>query len=307
MPTISVIIPAYNADLTILKTINSVQQQTFSDFELIVINDGSTDQTLEMLNTVNEPRLRVLSDQNCGVSVARNRGIAESIGEFLSFIDADDSWSPDKLELQLAALQNHPEAGAAYSWTRFVSEYNQSCQDDYPIYFEGDILEPLLLKNFIASGSNIMVRSKAVETIGGFDPDISFAEDWDFYLRLAAICSFVVVPKVQIFYHQATGTASSKIEIIEQSSLRVIEKAFQTVPKRLQVLKQESLARTYQYLAELYLRCGSQKSDIDQAGKQLWKSFQAHPQIALEEKFQNLIKWLIKKWFEVGTRFESLD
>jgi glycosyltransferase involved in cell wall biosynthesis len=120
MQTISVVVPAYNAERTILETIASVQQQTFSDFELIVINDGSTDGTLEQLNTVKDPRLKVFSYENGGISVARNRGIAQATGEFIAFLDADDLWTPDKLELQLAALQQHPEVGVAYSWTCFM-------------------------------------------------------------------------------------------------------------------------------------------------------------------------------------------
>src|SRR5690242_20728341 len=99
-PQISVIIPVYNGERTILETIASVQQQTFSDFELIVINDGSTDRTLELLNSVEDPRLKILSYSNGGLPVARNRGISHATGEFITFIDADDLWTSDKLEAQ---------------------------------------------------------------------------------------------------------------------------------------------------------------------------------------------------------------
>lgn len=104
MPTISVIVPAYNAENTILETIGSVQQQTFSDFELIVINDGSNDRTLELLNSLTDSRLKIFSYENAGVGVARNRGISHATGKFIAFLDADDLWTPDKLELQLATL-----------------------------------------------------------------------------------------------------------------------------------------------------------------------------------------------------------
>ncbi|MBD0347380.1 MAG: glycosyltransferase family 2 protein, partial [Coleofasciculus sp. Co-bin14] len=87
-PSISVIIPAYNVERTILETIESVQQQTLSDFELIVINDGSTDRTLELLNTVKDPRLKVFSYTNGGLPTARNRGISHATGEFIAFLDA---------------------------------------------------------------------------------------------------------------------------------------------------------------------------------------------------------------------------
>ncbi len=120
MPKISIITPAYNAERTILETIESVQNQTFSNFELIVINDGSKDRTLDLLQTIKDERLKIFSYENGGVAIARNRGLSHATGDFIAFIDADDLWTPDKLELQLAALQKHPEAGVAYSWTYFM-------------------------------------------------------------------------------------------------------------------------------------------------------------------------------------------
>src|SRR4028118_518511 len=120
MPQISVIIPAYNAERTIRETIESVQQQTFLDLELIVINDGSKDRTVELVQSIKDDRLKIFSYENGGVCVARNRGIDHANGEFIAFLDADDLWTPDKLELQAAALKQHPEAGVAYSWTYFM-------------------------------------------------------------------------------------------------------------------------------------------------------------------------------------------
>jgi len=104
MPLISVI-PAYNAEHTILKT-PVCSRTNFSNFELIVINDGSTDRTLEILNRIVDTRLKIFSYENGGLPVARNRGIIHATGEFIAFIDADDLWTSDKLELQLAALQS---------------------------------------------------------------------------------------------------------------------------------------------------------------------------------------------------------
>ncbi len=101
MPKISVIIPVYNAEETIKETLESVLSQTFSQFEIIVINDGSQDKTLEIVSRILDPRLKVLSYPNAGVSVSRNRGISQAAGEYVSFLDADDLWTPDKLETQL--------------------------------------------------------------------------------------------------------------------------------------------------------------------------------------------------------------
>lgn len=300
MPLISVIIPAYNAERTILETITSVQQQTFSNFEIIVIDDGSKDKTLDILNSIVDERLKIFSYQNSGVSAARNHGISHATGDFLSFLDADDLWTADKLELQFAALQQHPEAGVAYSWTHFMDEQGKSFHSDKPLFLEGNVYTHLLVRNFLANGSNPLIRRQAVESVGEFDTEIPPAEDWDFYLRLAARWSFVLVPKLQILYRQSSSSGSSKVEVLEKSSLKVIEKAFHAAPSELQPLKNQSLSGVYMYGAELFLRhATNHRSEIHQAGQRLWMAIYLYPQCLLTKEVQNLIKWWVKKWILV--------
>lgn len=300
MPTISVIIPAYNAEKTILETIYSVQKQTFLDFELIIVNDGSKDKTLEILHSVKDERLKIFSYENKGQAVARNRGISHATGEFLSFLDADDLWSSDKLELQLAALQQHPEAGVAYSWTYFMDEQGKSFHPGETIFYEGNVYVQMLLRNFLDSGSNPLIRRQAIESVGEFDPSVTGVEDWDYWLRLAACWPFVVVPKHQIFYRQSSSSFSSKIKIMEERQLKVIEQAFQSAPKELQSLKPQSLANVYKYLVEkclLQTTHSSTTNDHDQlklAGYMLQKLILAYPKALVEKQYQNIMKWFIK-------------
>ncbi|MGL5192222.1 MAG: glycosyltransferase family 2 protein, partial [Chroococcales cyanobacterium] len=141
MPTISVIIPAYNAEKTIQETIESVLNQTFPDFELIVINDGSTDRTLEIVSGLTDSRLQVFSFPNSGPQKSRNRGISLATGDYLSFIDADDLWTPDKLERQLQSLQEHPEAAVVYSWTDFIDESGQPLPGGHHFKFTNHVHE----------------------------------------------------------------------------------------------------------------------------------------------------------------------
>lgn len=295
MPTISVVVPAYNAGKTIQNTLESVLKQTFSDLELIVINDGSTDNTLEILDTIQDPRIKIFSYENGGLPVARNRGISQSTGEFISFIDADDLWTPDKLELQLTALQNHPEAGVAYSWSVFMDDKGEYFHADDPIYYEGNVFAKLLLRNFITHGSNLLIRRQAIESVGNFDLTVPPCADWDFYLRLAARWLFVVVPKPQIFYRQSSSSMSAKVEEMERCSLLVVEKAFQSAPQALQHLKSQSLAYVYHYSAELWLRHSTNnRSDFKEANKKLWMAIRLYPKILLNKKMQILlIKWLL--------------
>jgi glycosyltransferase involved in cell wall biosynthesis len=298
MPTISVIIPTYNAERTILETIKSVQQQTFPDFEIIVINDGSTDKTIELLQNIKDNRLKIFSYENSGLSVARNRGITNASGKYLAFLDADDLWTLDKLELQLAVLQQHPDAGVAYSWTYFMDEQGKSSIPGVSIFFEGDVQANLLVNNFIASGSNPLILREAIESTGEFDPTLKSCEDWDYWLRLAAHWHFVVVPKHQIFYRQSLSSMSStKVKHMQDNGLLVIEKTFQRVPTELKHLKNQSLAWIYQYCTQQYLKQNVNNIDaVNQAGQKLWMAIRLHPQILLEDYAQNLITWLIKKW-----------
>jgi glycosyltransferase involved in cell wall biosynthesis len=296
MPIISVIIPAYNAERTILETIKSVQNQTFSDFEIVVINDGSTDRTLELLQNVKDERLRVFSYKNSGVAVARNRGISHSTGEFISFIDADDLWTPDKLDLQLAALRQHPEAGVAYSWTYFLYEQENSTVPGKPVFFEGNVYPKLLVENFIAHGSNLLIRRKCIESVGEFDSNFPHCADWDFYIRLAARWSFVVVPKHQIYYRQSPSSMTSKIDVIERQMLLMFEKAFQSAPIEYQYIRNQSLAWVYEYCTQQYLQYSTNLSEVHQAGQKLWKAIRLHPPILFGDYAQSLIRWFIKKW-----------
>ncbi len=310
MPTISVVIPAYNAERTILQTIASVQQQNFSDFELIVINDGSTDRTLELLNTVTDSRLKIFSYSNGGLPTARNRGISRATGEFIAFLDADDLWTPDKLELQLAALQQHPEAGVAYSWTSFMEEKEGSLsfKPCDPVFFEGNVYANLLVGDFIYNGSNTLIRKQAIESTGEFDPTLKSCEDWDYWLRLAARWHFVVVPKHQILYRRSTGAMSSKVEVMKQACLIVLEKAYRAAPLELQYLKNRSFTSFHKYCADLYLKHSTDMSGVKEAGQHLWMAIRLQPQSLLNKRFQKLIfKFLLLRIFSPGITNNFLD
>ncbi|GAA6616696.1 glycosyltransferase family 2 protein [Scytonema sp. NUACC26] len=302
MPKISVVIPAYNAELTIAETINSVLLQTFTNFEIIIINDGSKDKTLEIVKGVNDKRVKVFSYENGGLPTARNRGIACAIGEFIAFLDADDLWTQNKLELQLAALQQNPEAGVAYSWTCFMDVDEQgkpiSFHPSPSYFFVGDVYKNLLVSDFIHSGSNTLIRKEAVESIGEFDPTLKSCEDWDYWLRLAAKWNFVVVPKHQVLYRRTPGAMSSKVEVMKQASLMVMEKAYKVAPLELQYLKKYTFTSFHKYCASLYLQYRIDTSGISQAQEHLWTALCLQPQILLEQATQKLlIKLFLKRVF----------
>ena len=299
MPQISVIIPAYNAEQTIQETIKSVQKQTLLDFELIVINDGSKDKTLEIVKSIKDERLNVFSYENGGLPIARNRGISKANGEYIAFLDADDLWTPDKLELQLAAFHKNPNAGVAYSWTYFMDVDEQgkalSFHPSALYSFEGDVYEKLLVSDFIQSGSNTLILKQAIDSVGEFDPALKSCEDWDYWLRLSTRWHFVVVPKHQIFYRRSPTSMSSKVEVMKKAALIAMEKAYRTVPPELQYLKSYTLTNFHKYCASLYLQHRSDVNGISQAQQHLLSAVRIQPRTLLDKTTQKLITKLFVK------------
>ncbi len=262
MPLISVIVPVFNAQKTIKDTIDSVLRQTVTDFELIVINASSTDTTLEVISQIIDSRIKVFSYPQANVAVNRNRGFKHAIGDFISFLDADDLWTRNKLEAQYKALVK-TDAAVAYSWTNCIDESGKFLRKCSYVNWTGDVYAKFLLDDFIGSGSNVMIRRQAFTEVNGFDETLTNAQDTDLWLRLAALYNFVVVPEAQILYRIRANSMSSDILGLEQSNLTVIESAFaHEKAKQLQHLKRYSLGNLYKYLSYKALEAnpGKQKN-----------------------------------------------
>ncbi len=279
MSLISVVIPAFNGEKTIEATIQSVLQQTYSNFEIIVINDGSEDRTLELIKQINDSRLKVFSYTNAGLAASRNRGIKNAKGEFIAFLDADDLWTKDKLEKQLEALQNNPQAAVAYSWTDYIDEADNFLYPGCHIIANKNIYEQLLVKNILENGSNPLIRSSALVEIGGFDESLSKAEDWDLYLRLAAKYQFITVPSPQILYRLSANSMSASVWEQETQCLVVIERAFNQAPETLQHLRKNTLARLYEYLMFRILASKPTRQQFFQAAQYFWQMVRYDPSV----------------------------
>ncbi|MFW5883131.1 MAG: glycosyltransferase family 2 protein, partial [Verrucomicrobiota bacterium] len=189
-PKVSVIIPTYNRKALLARAIESVQAQTFTDFELLVIDDGSTDGTAELMAALDEPRLRYLQQpQNAGVAAARNRGLREARGRYIAFLDSDDTWLPHKLASQVEILDAAPEAvGLVYGG---VEDVGADTTRTFLPEAEGRIFEALLLSNVVhAATITSLIRRSAILTAGFFDEQLPAIEDWDYWVRLARFFEF---------------------------------------------------------------------------------------------------------------------
>ncbi|MBD2430239.1 MULTISPECIES: glycosyltransferase [Fischerella] len=270
-PVISVIIPTYNSEKTIRHTIESVLQQNFSDFELIIINDGSTDSTLEVISHFQDSRIKVFSFDNAGGNVSRNRGLKQAIGEFVSFLDADDLWTPDKLESQLNALKANPQVAVAYSWTDYIDEQGKFLLSGTHITANGNVYEQLLVSNFLENGSNPLIRREALVELGGFDESLTAAQDWDMWLRLAQNFNFIAVPRVQILYRISANSLSTNLARQEKASLQLLDKACSTNTQDLNHLRKKSLTNLYKYLTCKALQQPFNRKKGLAAARFLWK------------------------------------
>jgi glycosyltransferase involved in cell wall biosynthesis len=280
-PLVSVIVPARNAGPTIVDTLESVRRQTVTDLEVIVVDDGSTDDTVASVARVTDPRITLVSFPWAGTSTARNRGMARARGAYLSFLDADDLWTPDKLELQLEALHRREDAGVAYSWTYEIDPAGRPLGPHPPVRHEGDVYAAMLLGFFVGSGSNALLRRAVIETVGEFDPGLRGVEDWEYFVRAAARWPFVVVPRYQILYRQSARSQSSRVEMMREQSLLVVERAFASAPADLQELKPRALARVHRYLARMALTWASGAEDVDRARRSLAEALRLDPRLFL--------------------------
>ncbi len=215
---ITVITPAWNVARFIGATIASVQAQTHRDWSMLVIDDGSTDDTAAVVAAFDEPRLRLIRQANAGVSAARNRGIAAIDGAAVIFLDGDDTLAADAMARMCATLGG---ADAAYGAYCFTSEDGGSivAQKSGP-FPAGDIIDRLVVQNLFANGGHMLIRADALRRAGMFRADLRYGEDWEYWCRLAAIGRFAVVPgAAPLLYVRRRGGSAILSQGTERSAL----------------------------------------------------------------------------------------
>ena len=206
-PTVSVVIPTFNRGALLDEAIHSVLAQTFDDLELIVVDDGSTDDTRRRVEAHRDPRVRYLHQRNTGLAAARNAGIQAARGSYVAFLDDDDSWQPDKLRRQMELLSARPDVAAVHTGFRWVDQRGAPLDMEYRRpRSRGSLYEDLMFGNVISgSGSSVLVRASCFGKAGMFDPALRAREDQDLWRRLAlAGCEFACVdePLVHIRWHE---------------------------------------------------------------------------------------------------------
>ncbi len=223
MPLVSVIIPTYNRESFIAECVESVLAQTFSDFELIVVDDGSTDRTETVVGRYSD-KIRYLRQEQRGPAAARNSGIRDASSEWLSFLDSDDLWLPRKLELQMEYLRNSPDTKICYTeeiWYRRGRRVNPAQKHRK---YSGWIYQKML-PLCIVSPSSVMIHRSVLEKVGLFDEELPACEDYDLWLRIGLRYPIALIPEALIIKRNGhEGQQSQKYWGMDRFRIKALAK-----------------------------------------------------------------------------------
>jgi glycosyltransferase involved in cell wall biosynthesis len=305
-PTVSVIMPAYNAARFIDRTVESVLNQTFTDFELLIIDDGSIDNTLEIANqyALGDRRVQVFSQANQGVSATRNRGISIAKGNLIAFLDADDIWAPDKLAAHLEHFQTNPNLAVSFGRVEFISiDGSHTGQVSTSRLFH---LQPedFLYENPTTTMSNPVARAEVFSQVGGFAEDMSFSEDLEWLFRVMchkckdnSVWQIEGIDRILVYYRASPSGLSASLYRMESGWDLLIERARGYAPDL--VRQHYALARAVhlRYLARRAFRLNlPPKVGLDFINRAIasdWRIFFKEPRRTFLTLLGTYGKWLL--------------
>ncbi|KAM3112601.1 glycosyltransferase family 2 protein [Phormidesmis sp. 146-33] len=302
MPKVSVIIPAYNAMAYLPETLESVLNQTFTDFEVLIINDGSPDGIVEWASEIKDSRVKLISQENQGLSGARNTGIWSSQGEYLAFLDADDIWEAEKLEKQVEYLEKHPDVGLVSSWIANVDR-NGNFIDLYDCSEAGkDLTKELFRSNIFYCGSTPLVRRTCFEKVGFFERSLSSAADWDMWLRIALHFPIFVIQEPLVQYRRYPNSMSTNFRLMIQEVDRVMERSFQSAPEEFKNVERTGSS----HLCTLYAWGYLIKNDFHEAFWFAKQAFIRRPKLIFSISYLHLIFLIAAKQFLKPQTYKAL-
>jgi glycosyltransferase involved in cell wall biosynthesis len=272
MPKVDVIIPAYNAAKYLPTAIESVVAQTFEDWRILLVDDGSTDDTAAVVLPYRErlgPKLKYIKQSNKGLPAARNAAIANSDAEFLALLDADDVWLPPRLMESLKYFEGRPEVGLSYG---FISRIDPdgAVIDTFASrqkHAEGRIAPYIYTRETDLCCPSVTFRRKCVDEVGGFDESLRATEDRDLWLRIALRYEVALVPTLIAYYRTSPSSMSTDPGRMLKAQLRFVEKHYGE-PGCGRLARQIALARIYKQHAEALGSRG-------QLGAALWSSLRS--------------------------------
>lgn len=251
-PKVSVIIPCYNASATIRETLKSIKKQTFKDYEVIAVNDGSTDDTDNILASYAEKLnglLKIITQINQGQAVAKNVGIRNSKGQFIAFLDSDDLWAPDKLEYQLAYMESRPHIGLCYTEGILINDKGDKIGVVNALSsHRGNCFDKLLIKNNIIA-SSVMIKREILDRVGLFDEDFKACENWDMWIRISKVSQIEYIDRPLTYYRVHPKNMSKNIDKMYDYRVKIIDKYLPKTNRDPLILEKRSMALFFTYLA----------------------------------------------------------
>lgn len=238
MPTVSAILPTYNRADSFTRAVNSILAQTFTDFELILIDDASTDNTQEMASQLDDSRIKYIRhDINKGGSAARNSGLKMASGKYIAFLDDDDLWIEKKLEIQVKKFEEVKDnVGLIYSGAEVFEPDGKTVYRTHIPYIKGDVKNLLLLGSLLCGIHTVLIKKECFEKVGFFDESLKSCQDWDMWKRIADYYEFDYVPDVlaKTFLHNKQ--ISSNFACLIPGRTRMIEKHLNEFKKHPKIL-----------------------------------------------------------------------
>lgn len=272
MRNVSVVIPTYNYGRFISEAIDSVLAQTYPIDEIVVVDDGSTDETEEVVRGFGE-RLRYVKQDNSGVCSARNRGVAETKGDYIAFLDADDIWEAGKIEKQIAMFGSDREIGLVHCGMR---EFDSITRETTRFHLDGQagwVADELLLWErpaIIGLGTATLVKRVAIDAVGGFDERMKVGEDWDFCYRVARLYKVGFIPEPLVNYRNHGVNAHNDVAEMERGMGRFYEKAFTTTDVSVLKLKRRAYGNYHRVLSGSYFQAGKYGRFVSHAIRSIW-------------------------------------
>jgi glycosyltransferase involved in cell wall biosynthesis len=258
MPLISVIIPAYNSAHFIGDSIESVISQTLDDWELLIINDGSTDQTKEIVDQYcrDDDRIKLISRENSGVSVSRNLGVSLAKGDLIAFLDADDRWLPNKLAIHFEYMKQWSDVSASFARVEFLTHHGSPTGKVANGQLTGLRPENFLYTNPTVTVSNIVIRRFIFRELNGFDEKINYSEDIEFLFRCACCRGMRIegIDQRLVQYRTHSTGLSSTLDKMENGWKSFMQKARSLNPSLIDRHYQSAYSSQLQYLAKQTMR-----------------------------------------------------
>jgi len=281
-PAVSVVVSAHNSSAFIGAAVESVLSQTLLDLEVIVVDDGSTDGTMEILRCYHDGRLRVVRQENQGSAGAGNTGIRLARGAYIGFLDGDDVWRKTKLARHVELLQEHPELDLTFSWSRLMNEAGQE-MSLHSRHWRGPIsAEELFVDFVIANNSSVVVRRAALDQTGGLDPELPRYCDMDLYLKILLLRpgNACAIPEELTLYRRRRGQLSRDCAAMNAEWERMIEKFERLAPEAAARGKRQARSNQSRYFAFLVY----ESRDYSGALRWLSRAFRYCPSRFLAEK-----------------------